>query len=273
MARGKRHTSVGISLFAFQDIIISVTGVLILIVLLLVLELVNQPPLTQLQENLQQLSAEMQAELDFLSTEVEQLERILEQDDQLVQLVIANPESQLDRRLQQEEQRLLGLETRIASLEAIEQNLSKEMTEQEQMLEQISQLQAEIAELKQRQTELLERLSNIREHNAARYLTPRGINPEQAWLCEVNGSGLHLSLLEASEKPLHLPVRDWETDEALAFSHLKAALARLSPRARYVLFIVRPSGRFINDSLFISGKELNTEFGVEYVSEEHIILR
>ncbi|WP_237228627.1 hypothetical protein [Rubinisphaera sp. JC750] len=272
MPRGRRKNSLGISLFAFQDIIMSVTGVLILIVLLLVLELVTQTVPDDAQDRLREIAQALQAEIASLSAEAAAMERHVESDEETVQRAIENPQSVIGDRMQQEQARLDQLEDRLKSLEAVGQELSEEAEEQAGQMDVLTDRERQIADLQRKKREILHQLDQLTKHEATRYMTPHGINPAQAWLCDVNQRGLTLRLLDGGpEKRVTVP--RWDDDGEAAFAQLKSTLRTITPRVRYILFVIRPSGREFNDPLVIQGEQLNLEFGVEYVAEDHVILQ
>lgn len=272
MPGGRRKNSLGISLFAFQDIIMSVTGVLILIVLLLVLELLTQTQPDKAQDRLREIMQAMQSEIAELKAEAAAIERSVESDEETMRRAIAHPESVLRDRMKEETARNEQLEGRVKSLEAVEQDLFREAEEQAEQIDELAEREQEIAELQRRKQNMLNRLEQLTNQEATRYLTPQGINPDQAWLCEVTRSGLSLRLLADGGDSIDIPVPIWRDDGEAAFSMLRSKLDTITPRVRYVLFVIRPSGRMFNDPLVIQGGQLNLEFGVEYVAEDHVIL-
>ncbi len=271
--RGRRQTHLGISLFAFQDIIMSVTGVLILIILLLVLELVNQVDTDHLQEQYQTIASGLKTEIASLKDELKIMDQELNTDSEAIEQAIKNPQLRLDEHLRSEREQIDQLESRISSLEKLNNELTAESEIQQENRELLDQREVEIAELQLMKDQLVEKLNKLKDQRAVKYKVPKGINPTQAWLCEVDGSGLSLSLLEHSEKDIHIPVTKWETETDLTVITLKNQLSMINPRVRYVLFLVRPSGRDFNDYLVVQGEDLSIEFGIEYVAEDHVILR
>lgn len=272
MPRGRRKNSLGISLFAFQDIIMSVTGVLILIVLLLVLELLTQTQPDKTQDRLREIVQTLQAEIATLHAEAAAMERDTQSDEETVQRAIENPESVIGDRMQQERTRLDQLEGRLKTLEAVEQELSKEAEEQADQIDELTERERQIAELQRTKRDILNQLEQLKNDEATRYMTPHGINPAQAWLCDVSQRGLKLRLLDGGTET-RVTVQSWDDGGEAAFTQLKSTLSTITPRVRYVLFVIRPSGREFNDPLVIQGEQLNLEFGVEYVAEDHVILQ
>jgi len=273
MARGRRGNTLGISLFAFQDIIMSVTGILILIVLLLVLELVNQKSTSRLQETFETLMAELDSKTESLSQQLERIEQDLGRHAEAIERAIKNPESVLNDRLRAERHRLNSLEAQMETLEQVNEQLIEQQEGQADTKMILDEREREIAELNKKQATLENQLQQLATGNSAKYLVPRGINPAQAWLCDVHRNGLYLTLMNSPEPAIRLPVEDWLNESESAFLRFQDQLAEITPRVRYVLFVIRPSGREFNEPLLTQGDELGFEFGVEYVSEDHVILR
>ncbi|MCG6155888.1 hypothetical protein [Rubinisphaera margarita] len=273
MARGRRGNELGISLFAFQDIIMSVTGILILIVLLLVLELVNQKSTSQLQQTFETLKMELDTEMESLSTQLERIEQDLSHDSEAIDRAIRNPESVLNDQLSSERTRLNSLDAQIHTLEQVGEQLTEQQEGQSEARKILDEREREVALLRQQQAAIERQMNQLASGNSAKYLVPRGINPAQAWLCDVHGQGLHLTPMNSPEPTIEISVDDWVSESEATFSGFRQRLAEITPRVRYVLFIIRPAGREFNEPLLTKGDQLDIEFGVEYVAEEHVILR
>ncbi len=269
----RRKSGLAITFFSFQDIIICVTGVLILIVLLLVLEITESASNDSLAEAAREMATELREELRTISAQMETITQDLGDDREVVQDATKNPETHLNTRIAEENQQIEGLQGTLKSLQGMSDQLQRESQQLEQDRDKMDQAEQELAELELRKEQLIDRLKQVESKNAVRYTVPRGVNPERAWICEVTSSGLLLTKMDSAEGSIKIPVSNWDGETETAFNSLKSRLAFLSPTPAYLLFLIRPKGNEFNNLLVERGEEIGIEIGIEYIAADHVILR
>ena len=269
MARRKRSLNLEISLFAFQDIIISVTGVLILIILLLVLEITISTVTDGLQQTFAASALELRAELKEVNHEVDQMTTELKDSSKLVKQATINPESTLNNKIAQENNAIDDLNKKLSHLDAITNDIQQNEQKHKQNQESIKQEKEILVTLKKKKKQLEKELTKISKGDRAHYLAPRGIHPKQAWLCDVSDRGLKLTIIDGSVRETILKTNDLKTGSPKLFNDLNLWLRKQKPSPQYVLFVIRPSGAYFSDILGLKGDQLVAEIGVEFVTEDH----
>ena len=268
-----------ISLFSFQDIITSVTAILILVVLILTLELISQKYSESASDNATVVSvvADSVAELEMLASRL-----AAETQDETARVVFALPTTTTDRELhilreqfdrvtaQVDSARRINDEARRLA-EVAAQDLASQQTEsdvsqdQERDADQLSAETlkmeaanaAERARLETRQDELDSRPSAETELVFKR---PRN-SALHSWLLEVSASGFSTLRLGTGQTT----ALGTNTSEGSEFTRW---LAQLTPNKDYVLILARPSGVEAVNSARTLLDEKSIPYGMDFIGEE-----
>ena len=140
------------SLFSFQDIITSITGIMILVVMMLVLEVINRdsakPPAPRVQSSeipdLEQQIAPLEAERETLSTSIERQEAVIAG-------LLPDNAQQLNRDIQWEEDKALNLNQKISELAAklakAKQQMGSTLTDTPEDAQELQQLKEQLARI------------------------------------------------------------------------------------------------------------------------------
>lgn len=200
MIRKRRGSQPQISLLAFQDIITSVSAVLILVVLLLALELTRQEGTSPLQEAFAAAASELESQLLTLTGEEAELAAELEATRETVRLAIDNPTSELDRTVARAETGVALLNERLESLQDVSEQLNVEEEALAETTDDADRVRRELAETLAMIEEQQALLDDLSAGKAARYAAPHGIDPEQGWLCDVADGELILLSLAAAPR-------------------------------------------------------------------------
>ncbi|HOI37757.1 MAG TPA: hypothetical protein PLY00_18045 [Verrucomicrobiota bacterium] len=239
-SRFRNASSKRISFFSFQDIITSVTGILILVTLMLTLYL-NQAVGDRVGHADHQIREDLTTRIESLSRSnlamIAQLNRLE-----------AAPSA---ARLQAERGEL---EAAIQRLESSESRRVGALREQEADLVQTNrQLSASSDALKVRLEEMQKELSQKKAKTNA-FFAIRGLpnSPKRPVISIVSGSSLQIERLGDAAGVHHIGDRNPVTD-------FKRFLASCDSSSNYVVFVVRPSGI----SRFYACREAATEAGFE----------
>lgn len=272
MARRKRSLNLEISLFAFQDIIISVTGVLILIILLLVLEITISVNTDGLQKLFAASAAELKEDLKEIDAEINVVSSELETSRKLVNQATLNPESVLEEKMAHENSAIDDLKKNISHLDSRAERISKEEQDQERKQKSMRLLKEKHAALVLRKKQLENEIASMSKGDTAHYLAPNGVQPQKAWLCDVSGDGLELVVMDGTGAKTILKRKQSKSVSLELFKDLNRWLQKQNPTPEYILFVIRPSGADFSDILGLKGDQLNAGIGVEFVTEDHITL-
>ncbi len=251
MAR-RRTVSSPFSLFAFQDIITSVTGIMVLITLLLCLELVQRkfsPP-----RRTAELSQRLESAVAANESEIRQLrERLAEGRARLMQVAGLDSESAA--------RKVANLERQAAELRGDWKQASRERDAAERRQQSARQQEAQVG-AKLEQTLKEARQETARKKNALEKLrrsnrlvfNPRPNASKRPWLAEVTARGVSAAAWGKSAPPQVFP----------SASELSRFLASRNPATEYFVLFVKPDGvehyerarRVLEDAGFDVGLDL-----------------
>jgi len=239
MSRRGRET-VAFSLFSFQDIIMSVTGIMILVTLILALELIQYKETSQDQRTRELVHSLQDAVADAQQWQ----EAVLRNQARMKEL-----QDSLSRgatRLSE----LAGIDLRrlrdeVADLEQQNENLDRELTdlerqsrEAERQEEETKRLQEELAEGEPALEQLIEEIQQKRESleelkKSKRVIYNRSPGDEKTpWLVEITDAELIAAEAGMSGRPQTF-------SEVPAFA---VWLAQRDPNAEYFVLLVKPEG-------------------------------
>jgi len=280
--RRRRARQPSISLFSFQDIVTSVTAILILIVLILTLELVSRR-CEQVAKDTALTKATLVNALAELKAVVEQLEA-KSTAKKAEQVVIAAPtptpaelqmlRNQLERAAEQAAaaKRIADESRRLAETAKKEIDSKQELEEITRELDRNSaKLASATSAMEEDNASERKRIEERESELAARTKSDTDLvfkrpadTTRQPWLLEVSDRGFEAVRLGTGESQLlgrdtsgNSPVASW--------------LNSLSPAADYVLVLVRPSGVDAHASLSSLLTETGIPFGIDFIGEEQTV--
>lgn len=256
MAR-RRKSNAAFSLFAFQDIITSVTGIMILVTLMLALELLqrteNSPP-TRTRE----LIEEIQATLQEVQQEIERLESQQQSSDPSLQELAVLDAETLKRKLEQISARRQSLTQDINEL--IED--AQETTQREQEVnEEARRRQPELAELERMRRELeqtREKLEQLQDSNRVVFNRPQDAGNRTPWLVEFTGSEILVAELGVSQAPLRFS----SESEFLQWVRQK------NPSSNFLVLLVKPNSVEQYDGVVDELLDRRFPYGVNLLNSE-----
>jgi len=242
------------SLFAFQDIITSVTGIMLLVTMLLALELLQRqessPPLATAD-----ISRDLEQVVVAQSSEIEQIEaRLSEQQAELADLAGYDPASaarqaaelaELNRRLEQELAELrreqVAAERRAGEVRDEQRRTAPDARSIEEMQQEIRRQREQLARLKAQQRVLF---------------NPTAGDGKTPWLVEVAAAGLRVAETGRSAPP-----------QTFADAGAFLAWARQqNPAALYFVVLVKPDGVQTYRILFSELRRLNFDLGFDLLT-------
>jgi hypothetical protein len=230
MSRTRRTTERSLSLFSFQDIITSVTGVMVLLTLLMALELIERvlaspPQQTTVQiEHTGQSLAEMRSEIVMLRRQLASAN------------TIATALPSFDATKLQQERQALEVNSQRLRRELVE--LNDRAVQKQQQLANVeasaaAERESEIGELKhleERNSELRETLEAISSSN--RVFFKKDKDGKATWLVEISGNQIAAAEIGVSAKPQRFNSQH----------EFENWLTSLSPHSTAFYLIVKPDG-------------------------------
>lgn len=239
MSRMRRTMESPLSLFSFQDIVTSVTGIMIFLTLLLGVELIQRVVASVPQQTRGQISAstqsiaEMQAEIADLHAQMQSSGELAEElpsfDQESLQrqrIELQNSNQRLEREIASIDDRLQDKRRQVTDAEAAS------ASEQKRGSDELSQLEQKIAAAK-KELELISASNRVFFRKE-----PGG---KDAWVVEIAGARIQVAKLGVAAKPLQL-------DSLAAFERW---LKTMDSAATSLYLIVKPE----NESLFEAANE------------------
>ena len=258
-----------ISLFSFQDIITSITGIMFLVVLLLLLIAVTSRPAAKPAEA---PARELQRQLDELRrqlTDCEAAERDL--DGKLAELRKLSPEM-LAARLAELNRELGAVRTAaehaVREKTRLEARLAEQTRRMEETVRRRDELQRQSAERQQKLEERARELENARqqaERNArvVDYVVDRASSKNPV-LAELGSDGIQLLVLSENR---HEDFRKPGQAAESAAEFLKWVRAR-SAQHEYYSILVKPGGFRYAEALASQLREMGLERGLEILPDD-----
>ena len=235
MASKRRKTATPFSLFAFQDIITSVTGIMILITLMLVLDFLDKvegAPASQTHQMINEIRdalKDVNSEIDGMSARESNKEAISEQ---LAILDVGTLTSRLQSLSDVNTSLLDDLNHARSQRESVEDSLQqwqRKDVEDQEKLNELKLIQSQIEERKRVIEKNRERINKITSSDRAIFTVSR-VGGEKPWLVEIQADQIRVAELGISSPPqVH------ESD-----SSFLSWLSTRDPRSEYLVILVSP---------------------------------
>lgn len=259
-----------ISLFAFQDIITSVTAIVIVVVLFLTLDLVQRKR-RNAETSPGQIAVDLIARLAEIDSEFAALRRQAEETDSLVREVAAASPAEIRDEVARRE----GL---IASLLETQKRLQRQRDELRQREKRVIAEQFDLEPARE-QRKLLEKetadlqrvVKEVRQDDRPIYTLPRGFRKE-GWLAVVESGRILVAPLGRAAKPIEFRAKGsplFGTSAAEAFAEWIDAEGHASG---YFLLLIRPGGSTAFDDVEKKLSSRSTSYGFDLVGTDSRIL-
>lgn len=261
----RKKSNVPFSLFAFQDVITSVCGIVVMITLIFALQLTsksieeevaaieNDVEKIERLQNLQRQIQEVQKELDAL--ENVEIKSALDQRTLGKSLEeIEEENEQVKKRLQNALEEKERLQVELKEQEERKKN-QKERFEQEnrEIEKKIQELQNELDKINQSSRD-----AKTQDANKVLYEYIGGESKQKPWFVELSGKGI-----VAHPSQTDLEKHEFHNQEEFLLWAIERAKAR-----EYFVFLVRPSGAKDLPALVYILQELGYDVGVDLIAEE-----
>ena len=259
--RKRRREETPFSLFAFQDIITSVTGILLLIMLLLCLSLAaqnltNDPPV----ETQESPSVANARQLKDLQERVSQLQETLEQKQRQRELEESLTPELATRRAEALESELKSLEQQIAAIEPSVKAAARQANRKPTAVETSQQKSLKIKQmqLKSIQTKLV----TLRNSDQMIF-SPSPFDSRQAWLVQLEGKYILVAKANSQVKP--------QKFSTMTFFLLWVGKS-LRPKTDYFVVFVKPGGVDSYHRLLEKLHDRNFRCGLDVLGREQIVI-
>ena len=221
----RKGNSVPFSLFAFQDIITSVTGIILLITMMMAVELVQNMQRAASAPQEQKSSAvegTLRGAIEENTQEITRLERSLEET-----TTIRFDADALRRRLANLSEATAELEKQATRIEVTQREIDQRKTE---LAEKAKELSPEAIEaLAEEQRKIAQQIEAMRQSNRIIFNRPEGA-AKSPWLVELSGDRILAAEMGASRPPQSFP----DAAEFLTWA------GRQNAGALYFVILIKP---------------------------------
>lgn len=267
----RRRRASPFSLFSFQDIITTVSGIVILIMLILAIELVQRKPQSRAAQT-DSLVAQLEESIDEAVQEANRLREALEQGAEVVAKTAGSVPGKVEADLRAVEERLAKIEAELARLAEQEQATSDEVVaaqaerfDRRGEADELSRLQKELEELEETRRKIASGEQRIFNQVAA--------DGRLQWLVQLQGNRILIAQPGIDGRPLKLE-QPSAKDRVAAFGNW---LARRSPRSDVLFLWIGPDAVEESDELRkLMDASGYSDYGFDvlgpdeqYVDEEH----
>ncbi|HTI99925.1 MAG TPA: hypothetical protein VL527_13675, partial [Dongiaceae bacterium] len=272
-SRLRSLNSTKISFFAFQDIITSVSGILILVTLILATEL-DRPA----SRNGQDADPELEAKL----AEILQQQAETDARNQKLQTLLTAAETapaaekleadilRLRTQLAEEKSKSTAVAAQLAAnqaaitardqalgLTALKTQIKHILEEADKLAGEEARVRADMDRMEQRVAGVESRLLKLRAREGQLWLLPdKSSTTKEPILATIGGAGAKVERFDR-------PDQSQAFDSATAASDFEAYLATAKPLNQYIVFLVRPSGIELFDRLVKLAREKGFEVGFD----------
>ena len=238
MAR-RRHNESPLSRVSLQDIITSVTGILVLLTLILALDLTTREAASsvatletravasEVQETLAQTQAQLQALQDLLAAQTEATTELA----RLTPAAALQQQAELDRELATLAQDTAQLQANVQSKEQDSRELERKSTEKASDRERVRHLQQQSDLVKQQ-------LAELKRSNRVFY-RPRAGDGKRAWLVDIRAQVIVVAPADAQHEQQAFEA---SSEKLSVNDFVRWATAHRHPGGEYFVLLVRPSG-------------------------------
>ena len=254
------------SLFAFQDIITSVTGIIVLVMLLLSLELIQ----------LEQLSATLSPSVSAepLRDAIKKMDREIDSVNQ--DLKLGNAEVYefatlpMDEALRQKRVLEADILRLVEDVQRIQQQHQESLLQNEVLkvaLDASSDTQSDLESLQQRIEAFREQLEALKKNNRVIY-NPNAKSDKRAWLVDLSLEGLQIAELGKVVPP----VRFDQGGQARQIEALKNWAKTRNFRTEYFILLVRPKTIEIYKEVRSCLEDLQYDLGFDVIGDDAMVI-
>jgi len=236
-----------ISLFAFQDIITSVTAIVTVITLLLALDLVQQKE-SQSEDTSGRIAADLVARLDAAQSELALLRAAADLTDGLVREVAATSPAELRTEISQRESAIAELQRELSRLERQRQQwLAREKEELAESFD-LEPMRQQLANAVTSADQVDLQRASEQSENRTVFTLPRGFQRE-GWIAVLDAQRITVAPLGRPAKPIVFTASGLPLIGTTAAHALVQWIERQQIQSAYFLLLVRPDAATMFDEV------------------------
>lgn len=258
--RRRRAQTEAFSLFSFQDIITSVTGVIILVTLLLAVELVKRPPVQDAKPR-KSVTEELRSQIAAFGREQDLLNKLLQEDAEFLRGSASLSMSDLERTQAEMARRVDETEKATEALtDAMKESIARRAAAESEL--SITESQS-LAQIQAENAALAAELEVVKSSNQVVYNKNPG-SQKAAWLVDLQADCIRVLKPGDEDVQLEFDESD-EAERVVAF--VKWAKTR-DRRNDYFVLLVRPESIDAYQALYEGLRELEYDLGFDLLATD-----
>lgn len=281
MSRKNKNSESPITLFSFQDIITSITGIMILVVLMLILHIIDSnsssvkkdntytKDISSIKNTLAELRKQLDDEKDWQKMNEKVIEDALSTDIDSLPLMIKEEEkikSKLEENIAKHKNEITEMQKKIKSLENSNTELDRKIKDG---VETVSALKKQIEDTVKALKDSLEKVKKEEEEEKKKvYFSFERQEGKEPILVECSKSGLKVKIIKSNE------IISFEDDSNTYVKIVNSFTGWLQKRGstetEYLVFTVKPSASGYLQTLLNKIRDLKYQTGLEPVEENMI---
>lgn len=259
-SRRKSHPT--ITLFSFQDVIMSVSGIIIVLVLLLSLELIQKPEHAAAATG-SAVAGQLQAEIERAETARADMERRLRTNDERIQASTSLSVEDLRRQIKQYQAANGELAIENARLKSQVDDLQQRDRNARITAAERGDVRGKADAARQTADSLQQQVETERNENRPVFALPRGFN-KQGWIAVISATDVTVAPLGRASRPRTFMAESGFLGRSADAAFLEWAQS-LSSSSLYFLLMVRPDGIEAFDRICTALDERQTAYGFDLV--------
>lgn len=256
----RRAPTEAFSLFSFQDIITSVTGVIILVTLLLAVELIKRPPVDA-SKTQDRANDELQSQIAALDEEQAVLKKVVREDAEFLRESAALSLADLE---QTQREAALQVDEMENSIQAIAGSLDDAIERRARVESELSNVENEsLAQLHAKNAALTSELDIVKSSNQVVYNQSRS-EGKSPWLVDLQAN--RIRVLKPGDAEVTFDFKDFsEADRVHSFVEWAATR---DPKKDYFVLLVRPESIGAYQAVYEKVNELKYELGFDLLASD-----
>lgn len=234
--RRKRSNQVPITLFSFQDIITSVTAILLLLTLLLAFELVQKAAVARATQP-QQVAEQVTESLQDIESQLRELQTKLASQGKLASDLAKSEKPEIQQQLDSVNTEISRLTSEIKRLDALKREVAKESARRKTDLRTRDKDRKKLADIRNEQQQVQKETEELRNSNR-RFFRVTPVSGKAPWLVEIAGSRVLVAQMGSESTSRQFDA----TLLSSAGSEFVNWAKSLSPESDYFVLAIRPSG-------------------------------
>ncbi|WP_428308000.1 hypothetical protein [Lacipirellula sp.] len=259
MKRRRAHTE-AFSLFSFQDIITSVTGVIILVTLLLAVELIKRPPI-QAVESQDAANQELQTQIAGLDVELESLNQMVQENTAFLHESASLSLSDLEQTRNELARRVQDAEH---SAETTSKSLKESIARSAAAKSEMSKIEtASLSQLQADNAALATEIEAIKASNHVVYNQVHG-SRKVAWIVDLQSA--RIRVLKPGDAGVEQDFS--EPSEAERVRSFLAWARTINRQDNFFVLLVRPESIGIYQAVYEKTNELKYDLGFDLLGSD-----